>query len=238
MIVTSFCHIAKAGNNKFTFNIRTYTTNVYVGVGLLAVYGSIIKDDEDPLGSLFSMSPYMFAIPIHNTGNDEIGDLKSPYRRCLKAPWKDLGDYKVGLNLSYDNVTTPFGFYIGCDYKSVEVPTNKIDHRTHYISPNAGLRLRYGETEGLLLEIGGAYDIPFKYSGMFNNDINVVNSGVTLNFGIGGWQKSGTSVILQYEHPIYNYFNEKFSLDGGASFPLMGVKRTMGYISLAFRYGF
>ena len=144
LIVTSFCHIAKAGNNKFTFNIRTYTTNVYVGVGLLAVYGSIIKDDEDPLGSLFSMSPYMFAIPIHNTGNDEIGDLKSPYRRCLKAPWKDLGDYKVGLNLSYDNVTTPFGFYIGCDYKSVEVPTNKIDHRTHYISPNAGLRLRYG----------------------------------------------------------------------------------------------
>ena len=60
------------------------------------------------------------------------------------------------------------------DEENVEVPTDKNDHRTHYVSPNVGLRLKY----------------------------------------------------------------EKYSPDDGVTYPLKGVKRIMGHISISFRHSF
>ena len=223
----------------FSFNITGYTTNYYAAVlynmVVAPIQASAIENEDEIFTYLIPRVDVMFPIAVNNTTQETVGKMYTPYRRCLKAPWKDMGDYSIGVSAAYDMGYTPFGIYIGCSFKSTKVPTKLLDHRTSYISTSAGIRLRY--SNGLLLEVGGAYDSSLSYKGNFNNDRKCVNGGFCANFGIGVWG-SGGSVLLKYEHPLYNYFNENYSPDGGLTHPFEGVKRRMGYIHLAIRYGF
>lgn len=229
-----------AGAGGFSFNINGYTTNYFAALfyNLVAnpIKQAIIEDDEESIALNFiPRIDIMFPIPVHNTTQETVGDMYTPYKRCFKMPWKDFGDYSIGVSAAYDVGSTPFGVYFGCNYKSTKVPTDELDHRAQYISPNVGIRLRYGF--GLLLEFGGSYDGLLKYTGNYQDNKDCANSGFCANFGLGLWGKGG-SILLKYEHPLYNFFNENFSLDGGLTHPFEGVKRSMGYISLGFRYGF
>lgn len=229
-------------DSKFSFGISGYTTNYYAAVlyNIIAspVYEAIYEDYDDD-SFAFNVIPnvaVMFAIPVNNTTQETVGKIYSPYKKCLKEPWKDMGDYSIGIDFSYDHMRTPFGVYVGCNYKSSEVVTSELNHRAHYISPKAGLRLRY--EGGFLVEVGGSYDFAFKYSGNYQNSKNCVNSGFNANFALGYWFENGSSIALKYEHPLYNFFNEDFSQDGGLTHPFEGVNRRTGYISISIRRGF
>lgn len=228
------------GGGGFSFNTSGYTTNYFAAL-IYSVVSLPIKNwiyEEDDESIALNFIPYvdiMFPISVHNTSQETVGKMYTPYKRCFKMPWKDFGDYAIGINAAYDVGYTPFGIYVGCNYKSTEVPTDILDHRAHYISPNTGIRLRYDF--GLLLEVGGSYDCLLKYTGNYQDNSDCANSGLCANFGVGIWGE-GASILLKYEHPLYTFFNEDFTPDGGLSHPFEGVKRSMGYISLGVRFGF
>lgn len=179
----------------FSFGINGSTTNYLlglVGLGVDCVTFNLLRNDDGsiPIKSVHFVPiiDAKFPIAINNSTNQNIGKMYLPYKKCFNWPWKELGDYNIGFDASYDIPTTPFGFYTGCDYKSVQVITDNLDSRTHYVSPELGLRLKYNigsDDDGLLIEIGGSYDFPFSYKGDFDNDMSAINGGFCAAASIG-----------------------------------------------------
>ena len=244
-LVALSCFISSPSSAKgrFTLNINGYSTN-YIMTGLCnavlnPISAAIIEaDDECSYVGLVPKVAFMFPVSVKNSTNDMMGQMYMPYKTSFKWPWKHLGDCNLGLDMSYDQRNTPFGLYFGCHYKSNEIVTADHNQRIHYVSPVAGLRLRY--KCGLLVEVGTSYDVALKYHGYLTNSKDCVNSGFNADFGLGLWSDSGIpmSLMVKYIHPLYNTFNSDYVAENSDSKLLEGVDRRLGYVSLAFRIGF
>lgn len=227
------CIISHA-QNQFSVTVNATTTNYWVatiGNALLSPINNHGSDDE----VLFSVGwNYKFPVSVANNAPDGFGEMRGGYARAFSTPWKRVGDYSIGVTGSWANVDTPVGAYAGVNYKSNEVVFKDDDRndRTHYISPEMGLRFRLGEYRGLLIEVGAAYDAVLSYNGKYHDySKDAVNSGICANMGIGLWGQSA-AIVIRYSHPTYNYYNQDFTPDNGITFPFKGVNRKLGYISL------
>lgn len=231
------CIIANA-QYRFTTTIKTVTTNEFLQLPTAFLEGLANIGLEEVIGDKVMFAPQIvFPFSLRNSAPDEFGEMRSGYVRAFSAPWKYLGDYEAGISGAWDHYDKPFGFYLGVSYKSREVAFKDIDmnDRAHYISPEAGLRFRFGNTKGLFLEMGASYDYVFSYKGeMHNYDKEAVNNGFCLNLGVGQWTKNG-HFQLNFKLPLYNFYNKDFTPDNGLSHPFNEVNRNIGYISLIFR---
>lgn len=235
---------------KFEFGITGQSTNMFVGwgIGLIEQFSLGWIEDEETAYKVYRYIPRIgWQIPVTIDNSVPEGHVKmgSPWRRTFSNPFKKLGDFNIGLSMSYDNMNTPFGFYVHAKYKSTEVimkDDNVMDSRAHYFEPGAGLRLLFGKV--FVVEAGASYDYAFKYRGEWDKDgTKVINSGVCGDLGIGltianeGFDKRA-SFLLKYQHPFYNYFNKDYTPDDGITYPYADTKRKVGYFTFMFRYGF
>lgn len=223
--------------DQFAINLNTYTTNYW-----LASAGYILCrsfDSEDDELSFRPSCDFIFPISINNNAPEGFGSMRGGYTRAFSAPWKWVGDYSIGLGGSWDNVSTPFGAYVGLNYKSNEVVFKDDDRndRAHYFSPELGMRLRFGDGGGFLVEVGASYDMVLSYKGKYHDySKDAINGGFCANMAIGIWGGS-SSFVVKYSHPTYNFYNQNFTPDNGMTFPFKDVNRKLGYISLLFRFG-
>jgi hypothetical protein len=225
---------------RFTATMQTSTSNEFIQLPtfLLEAMVNTILDWETTARDKYYFAPQLvFPFYISNSAPVEFGDMRSGYARAFSAPWKHLGDYGIGISGAWDHYDSPLGFYVGLNYKSREVAFEDDDRndRAHYISPEAGLRFKFGQQKGLFLEMGASYDYAFKYKGeMHNYNKDAINNGISLNLGIGHWNKYGYTQ-LNFKMPLYNFYNKDFTPDNGITFPFGGVDRAIGYVSLIFR---
>lgn len=189
--------------------------------------------------------PFAYSIHVDRGVPDDFapGRMKSPWRRTFSHPFKRFGDLAAGVAASLDFEEFPIGVYAALKYKTTEVAYNNLpkgddNDRAHYINPELGLRAHFGDMENnaFAIELGASYDAAFKYSGHVNDyGKKAINSGFNLVGGIGYTIESG-SLLLKYTHPLYNFYNEDFSPDGGLTQPLKGFKYKIGFISLILRH--
>lgn len=225
---------------RFTATVQTTTTNEFLQLGTFALEGiaNAAIEWEGTSDDKYMFAPQLvFPFSMRNDAPNEFGRMKGGYARAFSAPWKHMGDYGISISGAWDHYDKPFGFYVGLGYKSNEVVFDDTDlnDRTHYISPEAGLRFKFGKQKGLYLEMGTSYDYAFSYKGgMHDYGKDAVNSGFCLNFGVGQWTSKG-HFQLNLKLPMYNFYNKDFTPDNGMTFPFKNVDRSIGYISLIFR---
>lgn len=241
LLLLSLCiGLSANAQYRFTATMQTSTSNEFLQIPtffLEAMVNSIL-DWETTADDKYYFAPQLiFPFSMSNSAPDDFGTMRGGYARAFSAPWKHLGDYGIGLSGAWDHYDSPFGFYVGLNYKSREVAFKNEDRndRAHYFSPEAGLRFKFGNQKGLFLEMGTSYDYAFKYKGeMHNYGKDAVNSGFSINLGIGHWTKNGYTQ-LNLKMPLYNFYNKDFTPDNGITHPFRGVDRAIGYISLIFR---
>lgn len=175
----------------------------------------------------------------------ETGRISSPYRRTFSHPFHRFGNLAAGLTCSVDFEDFPIGFYGSFKYKTNEafynkLPKGKDNDRVHYINPELGLRVNFGDLEeaAFTVELGASYDAVLSYKGHVHDyDKDAVKSGFNAVVGIGV-SSSSSNMTLKYVHPFYNFYNEKFSPDGGGTHPLEGFKYKIGQIYWVYRWLF
>ena len=91
------------------------------------------------------------------------------------------------------------------------------------IVPEAGLKIRFGKyrtaEQIFTIDLGARYDYAINSKGLYSGK-DAVKSGVTgiIGFAYGRPDKH-FQVGFNYEHPFYDYFNKKYSPDGGRTYP-------------------
>ncbi len=223
---------------QFGVTLNASSTNAFFQVPAFIIENVANFGLEKVSGNKILFEPMLvFPFSMTNKADTNFGEMKGGYARAFSAPWKYLGDYEFGINCSFDHYDRPIGFYIGASYKSREVVFKQIDlnDRVHYLSPEAGIRLKYGSEKGLLIELGAFYDYVFKYKGEVHNyDKNAINNGFGLHLGLGFWDKYGYR-NLSVKFPMFNFYNKDFTPDNGQTYPFNNVDRKMGYIFVSYR---
>ena len=223
----------------FTSTAKISTSNEFLQIPAFFLESIANVGIGTATGDKILFAPQLiFPCAIRNEASDGFGEMKGGYARAFSAPWKYLGDYAIGISGIWDHYDTPFGFYFGLNYKSKEVVFKDVNRndRAHYVSPEVGLRFKFGDKRGLLLEMGTSYDYVFKYKGgMHNYEKDAVNNGFCLNVGLGQWNSKG-QCQLNFKLPIYNFYNKDFSPDKGLTYPFKDVDRNIAYISFLYRY--
>lgn len=236
---------AEDWDEAFGYSINAYSTNL-VGV---AVYDALLVrilaaydfDIEPWVAGLIPSGRILFPIPVDNSYPKDFAfeELNNPYKPYFKQQFNYWGDWRIHLSGSMDVPRTPFGIYMGLSYKTVEVLTNQISNRAHYVCPDFGIRLRFGDEARSdwagLIELGAEYDFAEGYKGLYSEK-NAVNSGFVGRLA-AGFSYNSLSVIVQYDHPFYSFFNTNYTPDNGATIPFAGVNRKIAYMSLGVRFG-
>ena len=108
------------------------------------------------------------------------------------------------------------------------LPKGHDNDRVHYIQPEIGIR-------AYCFNLGVAYDAVLGYKGHVHDyDKDAVNSGFNFVVGITDKGEKG-NFSLKYIHPLYNFYNKRFSPDGGLTHPLDGLNYKIGYITASYR---
>lgn len=159
----------------------------------------------------------------------------------------ELRNIAVAYSVSYQSKVTPFGFSFSVGYEKRGLQTTlphdeKCYFNRQMVNPTLLLNLRLGNyienSINPVVELGGSYDYVFACKGLSKN-IDSVNSGFHGIFGVGiGNTMNHIQATLRYEQDFYNWFNESYSPDGGATHPYKGWKSKMGYLSVNLRCGF
>lgn len=191
---------------------------------------------------------YAYSIHVDREVPDgyALGRMRSPYRRTFSHPFHRFGDLAAGLSAALDFDDFPIGVYGAVRYKTTEalynhLPKGHDNDRAHYINPELGLRGNFGNFS---VELGASYDAVLSYKGHVHDfDKDAVNSGFNAVAGLGIKLYDEDNdyyyhFLVKYTHPLYNFYNEEFSPDGGVTHPLDGLKYKIGFITTAFRYCF
>lgn len=220
-------------NSKWTLNTRAWCTNYFTTM-LLSVAEVAVSEifEGHPSDSLWAerlmpAGDVVFPIGVSKKGFGE-NDIYGPYHRAWSNPFKNIGDYAIGIDASYK--PSLFGFYAGAYFKSQEVvyKQSKDNIRGFYIQPRAGIIIGY---EKASLEAGVFYDILTGAGGSLpGKDKDMLKGGVGLDFAFSSDFKGGRTII-QFSLPLHNFFNNDYQ-------GLQGVKRKVAYITLSRRVYF
>lgn len=241
LLLLGICSSSVNAQYRFTTSLSTTTTNVWIQLPLLfaetGLNSGIFQNRESRTDKFMFLPQVNFPVSLRNSSPDDFGTMRGGYARAFSAPWKHLGDYSIGIFGAWDHYDKPTGFYAGLSYKSKEVvfKDEDLNDRVHYLSPEVGLRFKFGDVKGLLLEFGSSFDCAFSYKGkMHDYSKDAVNSGFCANIGIGHWDENGY-IELKFSAPLYNFYNKSFSPDNGVTKPFNDVYRNIGVISLIWR---
>lgn len=232
-----------AQDSNWTFNTRAWSTNywntlIFNGVSGVVKHFVFNGDDNDSLWAerIIPDADMVYPVGIEKKGfgepNDVFGSdnrIFGPYHRAFAAPFKHMGDYAIGADVSY--MPAPIGVYVGAYFKSQEVVWRGTNQsiRAFYFQPRAGLIVG-SKTNSF--EAGVYYDALTGCGGnLMGKDQDMLKDGLGLDFAFARTDKSGKSkMLIQFMLPLHNFFNEDFQ--GGA---LKGIKRRVGYIMLTQR---
>jgi hypothetical protein len=207
-----------------------------------------------------------WALPL--SMNSPMGKVDIKHRENRIFPLNNIAtsDIYFGIKGIIRNPQSRLGGFFFLDYRNkgfdMKYP-GEDEFKTHIsqaISPAAGLRLSLGNLANKfkwVLEAGAAYNYNFKYKGSFDNDLKVINNGISGIYGFGFEFSSGRrnditsndvifgtsthhkvessknfywSMTLQYRQDYYDFFNNNFS-SGGIQ-PYQGFKNNFGYIAI------
>ena len=231
--------LASKAQFSYTTTVTTSTSNEFLQIPAFILESIANVGIGTIAGDKILFAPQLvFPCSIGNDASNDFGEMRGGYARAFSSPWEYIGDYAIGISGAWDHYDKPFGFYIGLKYKSKEVVFKDVNRndRAHYVSPEVGVRFKFGDKHGLFLEMGTSYDYVFKYKGeMHDYGKDAVNDGFSINVGIGQWNSKGPCQ-LKFQLPIYNFYNKDFTPDKGMTYPFADVHRNIAYISFLYRY--
>ena len=224
-IMTATSVQAQTDEPKLTLNTRAWSTNYFTSLIYSAVVETVCryaiggnKNDSLWAERIIPSADLVFPIGMGKKGfgENDIG----PYHYAFGNPFKHIGDYAIGLDVSYK--PSYIGFYFGTYFKSQEVVFKETDDniRGFYIQPRAGLLIGHND---YALEAGAFYDVVTGCGGSVEKtNKNMLKSGFGLDFGLTHYDEGGASV-LQFSMPLHNFFDTSHAGQEG-------LKRKVGYI--------
>lgn len=226
---------AQSSGSKWTLNTRAWTTNYWTNILYSAARGTVIffttDYDTDEMRTLQRIIPncdLVFPVGIEKEGFADPNDIYGPYHYAFGNPFKNVGDFGMGLDLSWR--PSVLGFYVGGFFKSQEIvfKTDDSHLRGFYFQPRAGITLGRNKTS---LEAGVFYDKTFGcWSNAFDTETSMLSDGLGLDVALTYFTFQGSQFIIQFSMPFHNFLNEKYS-DGRFE----GMHRRVGYIMLTQR---
>jgi len=228
---------AQSDDSQWTLNTRAWSTNYFttmIGAAANFLITGVILDSNGPdsvtIDRIVPLPALVFPVGMKKEDFDEPYNIYGPYHRAFSNPFKHIGDYAVGLDISYQ--PSVIGFYAGAYFKSQEIvyknePRDGDNIRGFYFQPRAGLS--FGGTKSTF-EAGIFYDIPTgcTSTGPVNPDKNILKEGLGLDFAFTNFDKDDpSSLTLQFSMPLHDMFKENCGPGFG--------KRRVGYIMLTRR---
>lgn len=222
--------INASAQSDWTLNTRAWCTNyftslIYNGIaeGIKHfVFGGNTKDSLI-IEHIIPKADLVFPIGMGKSGFDDPYNIYGPYHRAFGNPIKHIGDYAVGLDLSYKRSLV--GIYVGAYFKSQEIvyKQTKDNLRGFYFQPRAGLML--GGKRGAF-EAGVFYDVVTGCKSSASDELtkDVLKKGLGLDFAISSTDKKNRSqIVLQFSMPLHNFIDDTYP-------GMAGKKRKVGYI--------
>ena len=228
---------AQTTRQQFTFNTRTWSTNYWTTLLYNLAHSAVVhfafdgnSTDSLIVESILPSSDLVFPIGMAKAGFEApMHDIYGPYHRAFSNPFKRIGDYGIGLDMSWKPVS--IGIYAGAYFKSQEIcfMPNDESLRGFYFQPRAGLVLGGKEHA---LEAGVFYDKVVGCGGTWEaRNIEMLQSGWGLDFALSRTVAKGRhKTMLMFSMPLNNFFNTAYA-DGS----LKNVHRRVGYIMLTHR---
>ncbi len=228
---------AQTTRQQFTFNTRTWSTNYWTTLLYNLAHSAVVhfafdgnSTDSLIVESILPSSDLVFPIGMAKAGFEApMHDIYGPYHRAFSNPFKRIGDYGIGLDMSWKPVS--IGIYAGAYFKSQEIcfMPNDESLRGFYFQPRAGLVLGGKEHA---LEAGVFYDKVVGCGGTWEaRNIEMLQSGWGLDFALSRTVAKGRhKTMLLFSMPLHNFFNTAYA-DGS----LKNVHRRVGYIMLTHR---
>lgn len=228
-------NINAQSNSDWTFNTRVWSTNYFTTLIFdIAKEGLVdlaFKDKSDSLWAerIIPTADLVFPIGMGKKGfsHDNVpgNNIYCPYHRAFSNPFKHIGDYAIGLDISYKPGV--MGVYGGAYYKSQEViyKHTKDNIRGFYFQPRAGIVIGGKDDQ---FEAGVFYDMVTSCGGSIaGKDKDMLKSGWGLDFALVDVDKNGKT-LLQFSMPLHNFFDTDYPGQ-------QGLKRKVGYIMLTRR---
>lgn len=223
--------------SAWTLNTRAWCTNYFTTAIWDLVTRGVIHftcdgNEQDSLWAERVIPTADLVFPIgmgkQGFGEDDIyGPIYGPYHYAFGNPFKHIGDYAIGADMSYKPCFV--GFYVGTYFKSQEVvfKENKDNIRGFYVQPRVGLIMGSGKRA---LEAGVFYDILTGSGGSTPNiERKMLQSGIGLDFSLSRTTDDGKSkTLLSFSMPLHNFFNTDYAGQ-------QNLKRKVGYIMLTQR---
>ncbi len=228
---------AQTTRQQFTFNTRTWSTNYWTTLLYNLAHSAVVhfafdgnSTDSLIVESILPSSDLVFPIGMAKAGFEApMHDIYGPYHRAFSNPFKRIGDYGIGLDMSWKPVS--IGIYAGAYFKSQEIcfMPNDESLRGFYFQPRAGLVLGGKEHA---LEAGVFYDKVVGCGGTWEaRNKEMLQSGWGLDFALSRTVAKGRhKTMLMFSMPLHNFFNTAYA-DGS----LKNVHRRVGYIMLTHR---
>ena len=228
---------AQTTRQQFTFNTRTWSTNYWTTLLYNLAHSAVVhfafdgnSTDSLIVESILPSSDLVFPIGMAKAGFEApMHDIYGPYHRAFSNPFKRIGDFGIGLDMSWKPVS--IGIYAGAYFKSQEIcfMPNDESLRGFYFQPRAGLVLGGKEHA---LEAGVFYDKVVGCGGTWEaRNKEMLQSGWGLDFALSRTVAKGRhKTMLMFSMPLHNFFNTAYA-DGS----LKNVHRRVGYIMLTHR---
>lgn len=217
-------------DNHWTLNSRIWSTNYFTSllydVGAVALAKLVFHADKTA-EMIIPFANTVFPVGISNDGLEGPWAVCSPYHRSFANPFKHIGDYGIGVDVSCQ--PSLFGAYAGAYFKSQEIVFKETDDnlRGYYFQPRAGVMIG---NEMIAFEGGMFYDVLTGCGGSFSDarkDMLKGGFGIDLAFSVidkEGKQKTQLQISL----PLHDF------LDSG--YPgMQGMSRKVGYIMVTRR---
>ena len=235
LLIGVMLSFSASAQSAFTFNTRAWSTNYWttliyeVARTTLQVTISMNEGDDVTFARLVPGADLVFPVGIEKAGF-EANDIYGPYHRAFSNPFTKIGDFGLGLDMSYKPAF--LGIYAGAFFKSQEIWFKNGDNnlRGFYFQPRAGLIMGRGTD----VEAGVYYDLPVGAAGSFAGvDKEMIMGGFGLDFALSHSFVEKQKTMLTFMLPLHNFLNEDY-----ASGVLNGMKRRVGYIMLTQRISF
>lgn len=238
-VMVVFESSAQTTKSQFCFNTRAWSTNYWTSLLYSVADGAVTyfltnggTEDKTLFEALIPDADLVFPVGMAKEGFVAPNEIYGPYHRAFSNPFKRIGDWGVGVDLSWS--PSYVGIYAGAYYKSQEICFKSLDQnlRAFYVQPRCGLVIGGSQTA---VEAGVYYDQVVGASGSWTNwgtpDKEMFSNGWGLDFSLSYTLKgSHTKTMLMFSMPLHNFLNQEY-----AAYDLGAMVRKVGYISLTHR---
>ena len=238
-VMVAFETFAQTTKNQFTFNTRAWSTNYWTYLLYNTADGVLTyfltnggTEDETLFEALIPSADLVFPVGMAKEGFVDPNSIYGPYHRAFSNPFKRIGDWGVGVDLSWS--PTLVGIYAGAYYKSQEICFKTLDQnlRAFYVQPRCGLIIGGEKTA---VEAGVYYDQVVGASGSWTTwgdpNKDMFANGWGLDFSLTYHSNNSNRItLLMFSMPLHNYLNQNY-----AAYDLGAMVRKVGYISLTHR---